>query len=56
MNNQKTIKLVTAIAAVTLVGMTYFVWGCDQGSLYPLLGAILVLSGKELAEFTQIKG
>lgn len=46
----KTIKAIVGIAAVTLVATAYFVWGCDQGSLYPLIGAILILAGKEVGE------
>lgn len=50
----RTVKAVFGIAAVALVAVVYFIYGCDQGNLLPLLGAILILSGKESLEYIQL--
>ena len=46
----KTIKAVTGMVSVVMVASVFFVYGCNQGDLYPLIGALLILAGKETAE------
>jgi len=49
-----TIKALAGIGAVTAVAVAFFVFGCNQGDLWPILGAILLLAGKEAWELQSL--
>lgn len=49
-----TTKALSGMAAVTVVAVAYFVFGCEEGQLIPLVGAILILAGKEGLELIRV--
>ena len=50
----KTIKAITGTLAVVVVSLAFFQFSCSSSELWAILAAILVLSGKELAEFREL--
>jgi uncharacterized membrane protein len=53
--NLKTVKAVTGIGSAALVSTAFFVYGNHTTDLWFVLGAILLLSGKELEEFRKLR-
>jgi uncharacterized membrane protein len=53
--NLKTVKGVVGTASVALVSVAFFVYGNHTTDLWFILGAILLLSGKELEEFRRLR-
>jgi len=51
----KTVKAVAGIGSVALVSTAFFVYGNHTLDLWFILGAILLLSGKELEEFRKLR-
>ena len=50
----KTVKAITGTVAVVVVSLAFFQFSCSSSELWAILAAILVLSGKELAEFREL--
>jgi hypothetical protein len=53
--NPTTTKALAGLLAVGVVATVYFLYGCDSGSLLPLLAAILILAGKEAVELQALQ-
>jgi len=51
----ETVKALVGIGSVAVVSVAFFVFGCGTTDLWFALGAILLLSGKELEEFRRLK-
>jgi len=51
----ETTKALVGIGSVAVVSVAFFAFGCNTTDLWFALGAILLLAGKELAEFRAIK-
>lgn len=51
----ETKKALVGIGSVSTVSVAFFIFGCDTTDLWFVLGAILLLSGKELEEFRRLK-
>ena len=50
-----TIKAIAAILTVGFIAGVHFVWGCEQGDVWSMLVAVIVLAGKEVGELRMIK-
>ena len=50
-----TIKAIAAILTVGFIAGVYFIWGCEQGDVWSMLVAVVVLAGKEVGELQMIK-
>jgi hypothetical protein len=53
--NLKKVKAVVGIGSVALVSVSFFIYGNHTTDLWFILGAILLLSGKELEEFRKLR-
>lgn len=51
----ETTKALVGVGSVAAVSIAFFVFGCGTTDLWFALGAILLLSGKELEEFRRLK-
>jgi hypothetical protein len=51
----ETVKAMVGIGSVALVSVAFFAFGNHTTDLWFILGAILLLSGKELEEFRRLR-